>query len=95
MPATSSKQGREIQMAKITLVHERGNCIGCGACAAIAPGHFQMGADGRADMLGCADGSVACLSKEVAGNECAVARQAAQTCPVNVIHIEENGKREI
>lgn len=80
-------------MAKLTLVHDRGNCIGCGACAAIAPEHFQMGSDGLADMIGCKAGD--CLSKEVAGKDCDGARQAAKTCPVNVIHVEENGKRTI
>ncbi|HQT45347.1 MAG TPA: ferredoxin [Candidatus Micrarchaeota archaeon] len=82
-------------MPKLILVHERGKCIGCGACAAIAPGRWRMGKDGLADLIGGADAGNECYSRQIPEGEFESGRQAATTCPVNVIHLEKDGKRGI
>ncbi len=82
-------------MPKLILVHERGNCIGCGACAAIAPDCWRMGKDGLADLIGGKDAGGGRYSRQISESELSTNKQAATTCPVNVIHLEKDGKREI
>lgn len=62
-------------MAKITIVHERDLCIGCGNCASVCPENWEMAADGKSkpkktvlDKIGCN-------------------QQAADGCPVSCIKI--------
>lgn len=52
-------------------------CIACGLCESICPDVFQIGADGLSHAVGA-------ITPE---NESA-AREAAENCPVSVIHIE-------
>jgi len=69
-------------MAKIKL--ERELCIGCGSCAAVCPKHFEMSDDGKSHIVGTTKQGVEEL--EVEKVECA--ETAAETCPVQCIHIE-------
>jgi len=48
-------------------------CIGCGACASICPGTFEMGDDGKSSVI-------SQENAECAGN-------AAASCPVQAISI--------
>lgn len=52
-------------------------CIGCGLCTNLCPEVFQMGEDGVAEVCG-----------EI-GSHTAEAEDAASSCPVSVIKIEE------
>ena len=36
---------------KYRLQHDRENCIGCGACAVIAPEFWEMNDDGKSDII--------------------------------------------
>lgn len=76
----------------ITIIHDRPICIGCGACAAVCPEYWEMSQDGKSDLKGGKkEGEMQKLEvKEVGCNQ-----DAAQSCPVNCIHIEKDGKREI
>ncbi|MDD4796435.1 MAG: ferredoxin [Eubacteriales bacterium] len=60
---------------KVTI--DRSGCIGCGLCASLCPEVFAMADDGLAEVISedpqYADG----------------AQQAAEECPVSVIHVEE------
>lgn len=49
-------------------------CIGCGACASICPNTFQIGTDGKAEVISESD------------TECA--RNAKESCPVQAITAE-------
>ena len=69
-------------MAKIKL--ERELCIGCGSCAAVCPKHFEMSDDGKSHIVSTTKQEVEEL--EVEKVECA--ETAAETCPVQCIHIE-------
>lgn len=70
-------------MAKI--VQEREKCIGCGSCAALCPKYWEMADDGKAKLLGSeknAEGNDELEVEEVGCN-----REAADACPVEIIHI--------
>ncbi len=66
-------------MAKYRIEHDREGCIGCGACAGVCPENWEMAADGKSRLLKADVDELGC-------NE-----QAAEGCPVNVIHITETG----
>ncbi|MCD6225599.1 ferredoxin [bacterium] len=56
---------------------DKGKCIGCGTCVALAPDYFQIGADNKAELI----------KEEVADNEEAV-KNAVANCPMKAISLE-------
>jgi len=83
-------------MVKFKLEHDRQNCIGCGACAAVAPEHWEMGPDGKSDIIECTKRQDGWQEKQIESGEYEKNRLAADSCPVNVIHIKrENGEKII
>lgn len=54
------------------------NCIGCGACTAIAPDYFEFNEDGYAKPI-----------NENVENITEDAKEAEQGCPVSAIEISE------
>jgi ferredoxin len=87
------------------IVFDRKNCIGAAACAAVAPEFWVMKDDGKADLIGHKIDETGMqvlivkesqLSKE-GKNILAVNREAAEVCPVQVIHIydDETGEKII
>lgn len=67
----------------IKIIHDRNICIGCGACTAVCQKNWKMDDDGKASPI----------KKEVNEIECNM--DAASSCPVNCIHLEQNGKKLI
>lgn len=57
---------------------DRSGCIACGLCPSICPEVFQMADDGLAETI----------VEEVPSGVEATAQEAAENCPVTVIHIE-------
>jgi len=75
----------------VKIIHDRPVCIGCGACAAVCPDYWEMAGD-KSHLKGSkAQGEQFVLEVPKAGCN----NEAAQSCPVNCIHIEENGKKLI
>ena len=72
----------------VVITHDRPGCIGCGACAAVCSQYWRMADDGKADLMGANNDKL-----ELAEAGCNM--EAAKSCPVNVIHIEENGEKKI
>jgi ferredoxin len=70
-------------MAKI--IHEREKCIGCGSCAALCPKFFEMADDGKAKLIEGRKNAEGNDELEVEDVECA--QEAADACPVQIIHI--------
>ncbi len=77
------------------ILHDRENCIGCAACASMCPDFWSMADDGKSKLVN---------SKKVGGNEeleidekdFKCNKNAADGCPVNVIHLfDKNGKKLI
>ncbi len=64
---------------KYVIEQDRDNCIGCGACAAVCPDNWEMADDGLAKPL----------KTEISEAELECNKEAAEGCPVNVIHIYE------
>ena len=64
-------------MAKFKVTQEHEKCIGCGACVGVCPVNWGMDADGKAKPL-------AVEVEEIGCNQA-----AADSCPVQCIHIEK------
>lgn len=78
----------------IKVEQDRQNCIGCGACAAICPDYWSMADDGKARIKGAKpEGANEVATVPDSDKECNMS--AAQSCPVNVIRVIENGKKLI
>lgn len=71
---------------KYKIIHERKNCIGCGACAASCPEFWSLKSDGKASLAGAKKVGV---NFELEVDELKCNRDAAEVCPVNCIHIIE------
>jgi ferredoxin len=72
------------------ITYNRGDCIGAAACIAVYPDRWEMADDGKADLKGGKpndDNSVQEL--EISEEEFKQMMDAAQACPVSVIHIED------
>ncbi len=63
--------------------HDRPNCIACGACAAATPDNWEMHPD---------DGLADCKSTTISEDERAANEEAALVCPVNIIHLAQEGE---
>ena len=72
---------------KYTLMHDRPNCIGCAACAAVAPDFWTMHEDGKSDIVGCKKRDDEWEELDIEEKNYAENKEAADSCPVNVIHI--------
>ena len=73
-------------MAKFKIEHNRPDCIGCGACAAVAPDAWEMKDDGKSSIK---NGKKVGDKEEMEIDEKDLPsnKEAAESCPVNVIHI--------
>jgi len=73
-------------MGKHKIDHDRPNCIGCGACVAIFPEAWEMSPE---------DGKSICKKPEFDDPDFKKHLEAAQSCPVNVIHLLKEKKEKI
>ena len=77
-------------MANFKVDHDRPGCIGCGACAAVAPEFWTMSpADGKSDLVGSVHQKEGdnTIREQLEMDDLKNNREAADCCPVNVIHI--------
>ncbi len=79
--------------------HDRPNCIGCGACAAVAPEFWEMDPDGKSDIKGGKrteeGGEIIKEELDIKDEDYEKNKTAAESCPVNVIHILKDGQKLI
>ena len=78
---------------KFRITHDREECIGCGACAAMAPDHWTMDDDGKATLIG-STGSGKKAIKMIDEKDLAANEEAASSCPIEAIHIEEEDTKK-
>jgi len=69
------------------VIQEREKCIGCGSCAALCPKYWEMAEDGKSRLLNSTQKGEGKFELEVAHIECN--QEAADSCPVQIIHIEK------
>ena len=86
-------------MGKTYIVeYNREGCIGAAACVAVQDDQWELVADGKADLKGSnqVDGNKK-QTKEIDESELAKYKEAAESCPVTVIHIidKETGEKII
>jgi len=67
---------------KVKIEQKRDECIGCGACVALAGKFFEMADDGKAKIKGAKE-------REVTTDEFEDLKNAAESCPVNIITIKK------
>ena len=79
------------------MMHDRPNCIGCGACAVIAPEFWEMNDDGKSDIISAEHKPNGWQEKKIEQKHFDINLEAAESCPVEVIHIvdEEEDKKII
>ncbi len=70
----------------VKIIQKQNDCIGCGACAAIAPNDWKLDGD-KAVLVGATCDSENVYSKTVP--EAGANQDAANACPVKCIIIEE------
>ena len=64
-------------MAKYKITIDRENCISCGACVNACPDNWEMKDDGKA------------APKNTELNSLGCNKDAAEQCPVSIIHIKD------
>ena len=72
---------------KYRIEHDRPNCIGCAACAAVAPDFWTMSEDGKSDIVGSVKKEDETEELDIEEKNFKENKEAADSCPVNVIHI--------
>ena len=73
-------------MAKYKIEYDREGCIGAGVCVSLCPENWSMSDDGKATVA-----KIVIDESELKKN-----KDAAEGCPVNVIHIvDEKGNKII
>lgn len=77
---------------------DREGCIGAAACVAVDPDNWQIVEDGKVDLKNSTqDEKTKFFVREIDESELLKWKEAAEACPVTVIHIVdlETGKRII
>lgn len=57
---------------------DKNKCIGCGLCVSLAPKSFKLGDDGKSEAI------------ELSGDDEETIKNAAESCPVEAIKIEQD-----
>jgi len=71
------------------IIQEHKKCIGCGSCAAICPKYWEMDSNGKAKIIGSEFNSKS-ENYELDIEEVGCNQNAADTCPVECIHIKKS-----
>ncbi len=82
------------QKKKFQIFHDRPNCIGCAACAAVAPDFWTMHEDGKSDIVGSKKNDDETEELDIDEKDYDENKEAADSCPVNVIHITNKETNE-
>ena len=77
-------------MARFKVEIVRPECISCELCTQTCPDYFVMASDGYSSLKG---GKRIGDNDELELENDACTREAADDCPVNCIHVYENGEK--
>lgn len=81
-------------MGKFKIEYVRPECIGCGACAAIHPDRWVMDDDGKSNVVDAKRLENEHEELDISDEEFEQNKEAAECCPVNVIHIRNKETNE-
>ena len=81
-------------MTKPKIVHEIKECIGCGACAAIAPDFWELDDENKARLKG-GKASNSASEREIEDKDLLVNKDAAEACPVNAIKVFDKAGKKV
>ena len=76
-------------MKRYKIEHIRPECIGCGACAALTPDFWEMDEDGKSNIINGKRLENGEEELEIEEKDLEANREAAESCPVNIIHIKD------
>ncbi len=85
-------------MPRFIIEFEREGCIGAASCCAACPKFWKLNDDGKADLVGGEKNQDNSLqTKEIEEEDLRGNLEAAEACPVNVIHLKkkETGEKLI
>ena len=82
------------QSGQYILQHNRPDCIGCAACEAVAPEFWEMNEDGKSDIKNGKNVDNGWQELEFEEKDFTINKDAAESCPVNVIHIVKKDTKE-
>ena len=76
-------------MARYKVTYDREGCISAAACVAVNEKFWQLdAADGRANLIGAVKNpTTGIFEMEIGDEELAKMKEAAEVCPVLIIHI--------
>ena len=78
-------------MPNYNIIHFKKDCISCGACAAINPEFWEMDEEGLAHLKGSKQADDH-FELEISTEADRMSNQeAADVCPVNIIHLKKKG----
>jgi len=83
----SKPQVEQSSEGKYLLQHNRPDCIGCAACEAVAEEFWEMKEDGKSDIKGGKNLENGWQELDFKEKNFEENKEAADSCPVNVIHI--------
>ncbi len=70
------------------IIFDKSKCIGCGSCVALCPKHWEMSEHGKANFKDSIINS-ATKNQELEVEKIGCAQEAADSCPVEAIFIQE------
>ena len=72
------------------VIFERPKCISCGSCAAVCHDFWEMSEDGKSNLKGAKEDSKTGNEElEIDKEKIGCNKEAADICPVQIIHIIE------
>lgn len=74
-------------MTKYKVVHQREECLGCGACAAVCPKFWEMAKDGKSKLKKAKETKPGIFELEIEEKDYPCHKEAEEVCPVQVIKI--------
>jgi ferredoxin len=79
-------------MPKVKVIFDRQSCIGAGICCVVCPKFWKMAKDGKAELLGSKENPETGeyeLEIEVNEEDLNCLKESADSCPAQVIKVEE------
>lgn len=82
-------------MVRYKIEYNRPECIGCGVCAANCPKFWEMNdGEAKSDLKGAKKLDNGRTELDIDEKDLNCNMEAAESCPVNVIHIKDNKSGE-